>query len=110
MGRVVRRFEPVSTLVDVGRVQPKHRFGASRRGGQGTLFRRFGALDGDPLDLIFGVSWSPDDRSLLVDRSDLYIKDRRLLTIDSDTGQCTLLLRERDPKNVTAEWWSDWGS
>jgi dipeptidyl-peptidase-4 len=66
------------------------------------------ALDGEPMDLIFGVSWSPDDRSLLVDRSDLYIKDRRLLTVDSNTGQCTVLLRERDAKNVTAEWWSDW--
>ena len=69
---------------------------------------KWAALDGEPMDLIFGVSWSPDDRRLLVDRSDLYIKDRRLLTVQSDTGQSTLLLRERDPKNVTAEWWSDW--
>ena len=65
-------------------------------------------LDGGPMDLIFGVSWSPDDRTLLVDRSDLYVKDRRLLTVQSDTGRSTLLLREQDPKNVTAEWWSDW--
>jgi len=99
-----------TTLVQVKRPFPGEpselrRLGiVSARGGD----VKWAALDGDPLDLIFGVSWSPDDRSLLVDRSDLYIKDRRLLTIDSDTGQCTLLLRERDPKNVTAEWWSDW--
>jgi dipeptidyl-peptidase 4 len=65
-------------------------------------------LDGQPMDLIFGVSWSPDDKTLLVDRSDLYIKDRRLLVIQTDTGTSSLLLREQDPKNVTAEWWSTW--
>jgi dipeptidyl-peptidase 4 len=65
-------------------------------------------LGGDPLDLIFGVTWSPDSKTLLVDKSDLYIKDRRLLLIDPQTGHAKLLLRESDPKNVTAEWWSDW--
>jgi dipeptidyl-peptidase 4 len=65
-------------------------------------------LGSDPLDLIFGFSWSPDSKTLLVDKSDLYIKDRRLLLIDPQTGHAKLLLREADPKNVTAEWWSDW--
>ncbi len=65
-------------------------------------------LGGDPLDQIFGLAWSPDGRTLLVDKSDIYIKDRRLLLVDPSTGHARQLLREADPRNVTAEWWSDW--
>jgi len=65
-------------------------------------------LGSDPLGLIFGIAWSPDSRSLLVDKSDLYVKDRRLLLVNPETGRTTLLVHEQDPKNVTAEWWSDW--
>lgn len=69
---------------------------------------RWAALGGDPLDQIFAVAWSPDGATLLVDKSDLYIKDRRLLLVDPTTGLARQLLREADPNNVTAEWWSDW--
>jgi dipeptidyl-peptidase 4 len=65
-------------------------------------------LGGDPLDLFFGISWSPDSKTILVDKSDLYIKDRKLFLVDPVSGHAKLLLREVDPKNVTAEWWSDW--
>ena len=65
-------------------------------------------LRSDPLDLIFGVSWSPDSKTVLVDKSDLYIKDRRLLLVNPENGKASLLLREADPKNVTDEWWADW--
>jgi len=65
-------------------------------------------LGGDPMDQIFSVVWSPDDKSLLVDKSDLYIKDRHLLLIDASDGHARVLLEEADPKNVTAEWWADW--
>jgi dipeptidyl-peptidase-4 len=65
-------------------------------------------LGTDPLDLIFGVAWSPDSKTLLVDKSDLYIKDRRLLLVNPENGKASLLLREADPKNVTDEWWADW--
>jgi dipeptidyl-peptidase-4 len=65
-------------------------------------------LGGDPLDQIFSMSWSPDGKTLLIDKSDLYIKDRRLLLVDADRGVTQPLLREVDPKNVTAEWWADW--
>jgi len=65
-------------------------------------------LGGDPQDQIFGVSWSPDGRTLLVDESDLYIKDRRLLLVDAASGQARRLLNEVDSHNVTAEWWSAW--
>ena len=69
---------------------------------------RWIALPGAPMDLLFGVSWSPDGRSLLVDRSDLYIKHRRLLQIDAATAATRTLVQEDDPRNVTAEWWSAW--
>lgn len=65
-------------------------------------------LGGDPLDLIFDVAWSPESKKLLIDKSDLYIKDRRLLLIAPESGKATLLLREQDAKNVTAEWWAAW--
>ena len=77
----------------------------SARSGRASPIR-WATLDGTPMDLLFGFSWSPDSHTLLVDRSDLYIKDRRLLLIDTSTGASTLLLRQQDPKNVTAEWWS----
>jgi len=66
------------------------------------------ALGGSPLDQFFAISWSPDGKTILVDKSDLYIKDRRLLLVDPSSGQAKRLLQEVDPKNVTADWWSDW--
>jgi dipeptidyl-peptidase-4 len=65
-------------------------------------------LGGDPMDQIFSVSWAPDDKTLLVDKSDLYIKDRHLLLIDPSDGRARVLLEEADRKNVTAEWWAEW--
>jgi len=69
---------------------------------------RWAALGGDPMDQIFSFGWSPDDETLLVDKSDLYIKDRHLLLVDPNDGRARVLLEEADPKNVTAEWWADW--
>lgn len=62
----------------------------------------------NPLDEFSSVAWSPDSKSLLVDRNDLYIKDRRLMIVDASSGASRVLLRETDPHNVTAEWWADW--
>ncbi len=66
-------------------------------------------LGGDPVDLIFSYSWSPDSRSLLVDRSDLFVKDRRLLIVDPGGGGVRTLRSLPDTANVSAEWWADWG-
>jgi dipeptidyl-peptidase 4 len=66
------------------------------------------SLEGNPLDQIFSVAWSPDGATLLVDTSDLYIKERRLMLVDPANGRSRQLLREVDPHNVTAEWWADW--
>jgi dipeptidyl-peptidase-4 len=69
---------------------------------------KWSALPGSPLDQVFSVEWSPDGAALLVDTSDVYIKERRLVLIDPATAGSTLLLREADPHNVTAEWWAGW--
>jgi dipeptidyl-peptidase-4 len=69
---------------------------------------QWASLPGSPLDPIFSVEWSPDSSALLVDSGDLYIKERRLLQVNPATGGATLLLREVDPHNVTAEWWAAW--
>ena len=65
-------------------------------------------LGPERMDLIFDVAWSPDSKTVLVDKSDLYIKSRRILLVDAANGEATHLFKEADPKNVTAEWWADW--
>jgi dipeptidyl-peptidase-4 len=82
--------------------------GVGSGGGGGGGGVRWVDLGGDPLDQFFGIAWSPDGRSLLVDTSDLYIKDRRLLLVDAASGAFRRLQREAEPNNVTAEWWCDW--
>jgi dipeptidyl-peptidase-4 len=91
-----------------GEPSAERRLGVISADGGPEAAVRWVDLGSDPLDLIFGITWSPDSSSLLVDKSDLYIKDRRLLLVNPGTGHATLLVREQDPKNVTAEWWSDW--
>lgn len=65
-------------------------------------------LGPDLEDQIFAVAWSPDGRQLLVDKSDLYIKDRRIVIADTASLATRTLVHEADPANVTAEWWADW--
>lgn len=88
-----------------GEPSPARRLGVVAAAGGDVHWMDLGK---NPLDQIFGVHWSPDGRQLLVDKSDLYIKDRRLLILDPESGKSHLLLQEIDPHNVTAEWWSDW--
>jgi dipeptidyl-peptidase 4 len=99
-----------SRLVEVKRAFPgepsaTRRLGVIAVDGSGLQWMEIGD---NPLDQIFNVRWSPDDSRLLVDKSDLYIKDRRLLIVDTDSGKAQPLLREVDAHNVTAEWWADW--
>jgi dipeptidyl-peptidase-4 len=63
---------------------------------------------GSPLDPLFSYEWSPASRALLVDTSDLYVKDRRLLSIDTESGRFTEIYREVNPSNVTAQWSASW--
>ncbi|MEP7184526.1 MAG: prolyl oligopeptidase family serine peptidase [Rhodanobacter sp.] len=88
-----------------GEPSPSRRIGViSAAGGQVQWMD----LGNNPLDQIFSVRWSPDSRRMLVDKSDLYVKDRRLLLLDPDTGRSQLLLREANPHNVSSDWWADW--
>ena len=63
---------------------------------------------GKPGDPIFSYRWSPDGRRLLVDRSDLYVKDRHIVSVESETGIAQEIYREAEPENVTAEWQAEW--
>jgi dipeptidyl-peptidase-4 len=67
-------------------------------------------LGPDPLDLIFTYAWSPQSDRLLVDKSDLFVKDRRILLLDAATAQARVLVQERDSLNVTAEWRTAWSA
>jgi len=68
------------------------------------------ALEGNPEDLVFSISWSPDGQTLLVDRADLYIKHRWIRLLNPKDGQGRTFYEERDEHNVTAEWWADWAA
>ena len=98
---------PETTLHEVRRPFPgepaeRRRLGIVAATGGPVLFADLG---GDPQDLFYGVSWSPDSKALLVDRSDLYIKSRRLSLVDVATGRPALLVEERDPENGAGQWW-----
>ncbi len=60
------------------------------------------------VDPIFGYHWSPDGTRLLVDTSDLYVKDRRILSVNAETGEAEVLYREQDPNNIQASWQVEW--
>jgi dipeptidyl-peptidase-4 len=62
----------------------------------------------DRQDPIFSFRWSPDSQSILLDTSDLYVKDRRLLVAAAASGSARMLYREQEPENVSAEWDADW--
>ncbi len=65
-------------------------------------------LEAKPTESIFSYRWSPDGRRLLVDRSDLYVKSRRILLVDAGGGGVSELYREDDALNVTAYWQAEW--
>jgi dipeptidyl-peptidase 4 len=68
------------------------------------------SLAGEPDDLVFGIAWSPDSHSLLVDRADLLIKHRWIRVLNVTTGVSRTVYEEHDAANVTAEWWADWSA
>lgn len=60
------------------------------------------------VDPVFSYRWSPDGSRLLVDTSDLYVKDRQILSVNAKTGAADVLYREQDPNNVQAYWQAEW--
>ena len=69
---------------------------------------RWLALGGDAQDYIHTIAWSPDARELLVDSSDLYAKHRRVLIAKATDGRVETWYEERDPRNVSTDWWAAW--
>jgi dipeptidyl-peptidase-4 len=65
-------------------------------------------LGAEPMDVIHGYAWSPVRAELAIDKSDVFVKDRRIVLADAATGATTTLVREQEPGNVSAEWWIDW--
>jgi dipeptidyl-peptidase-4 len=58
----------------------------------------------DRLDVLHGIAWSPDGTSIVLDVSDVFVKHRRILSIDPAIGAVRTLVEEREPMNVSAEW------
>jgi dipeptidyl-peptidase-4 len=71
---------------------------------------RWADLGPEPMDLIFSYSWSPRGDQLAVDKSDLFVKDRRILLVDAATSATRVLVQERDSMNVSAEWRTVWAA
>jgi dipeptidyl-peptidase-4 len=88
-----------------GDPSPKFRLGVVSVAGGPT---RWIDLDSAPMDPIFGLEWSGDSTRLVVDTSDLYVKDRRILIVDAASGKTRLLVRERNPLNVQELWQVAW--
>ncbi len=65
-------------------------------------------LGPERMDLMHGYEWSPDGSLLAIDKSDVFVKDRRILVADATTGAVRELVREQEPLNVTAEWQIEW--
>ena len=65
-------------------------------------------LGGEPTDILFTWAFSPRGDALLVDKSDVFVKDRRVLVADVATGATRLLVREQEADNVSAEWRAAW--
>jgi dipeptidyl-peptidase-4 len=109
--RVIPDYLPdETTTTEVPRALPGEE-SASRRLGLVSLQSgepRWMDLGPNRLDEIFTYAFAPDGRSLLVDKSDLYVKDRRLLIVDPTTGTPRELYRERNPNNVQAQWEAAW--
>jgi dipeptidyl-peptidase-4 len=88
--------------------------------GETSELRRVGVVSlGDPnvrwlelgperMDIIHGMEWSPKGLTLALDKSDVFVKDRRIVLVDGATGTVRDLVREQEPMNVTAEWQVKW--
>ncbi len=62
----------------------------------------------DRLDIVHGAQWSPDGTRLLLDVSDVFVKDRRILVFATNAGTVSTLVEEQEPNNVSAEWQVSW--
>ncbi len=58
----------------------------------------------DRFDVVHGAQWSSDGTRIVLDVSDVFVKHRRILSIDPSIGTIRTLVEEREPANVSAEW------
>ncbi len=65
-------------------------------------------LGSERMDIIHGVEWSPTRLELAIDKSDVFVKDRRIVVVDATSLSMRELVREQEPLNVTAEWQVKW--
>lgn len=65
-------------------------------------------LGPNPLDEIFAYEWAPDGHALAVDKSDVFVKDRRIIVVEPSTGVVREWYREQNAENVTAQWVVRW--
>lgn len=65
-------------------------------------------LGPDRFDIIHDLAWSPRGATLAIDKSDVFVKDRRIVTVDAASLAVRELVRERDSLNVQAEWETAW--
>ena len=87
-----------------GEEPPSRRIGVVEANGGDIAWLDLTAPATDP---IFSYRWSSRGE-ILVDRSDLYVKDRRILSIDPSTGASREWYREANLLNVTAYWQAEW--
>jgi dipeptidyl-peptidase-4 len=88
-----------------GEESPSRRLGVVRLTASDPTFMNLGP---NRLDQIFSYSFSPDGQTVLVDKSDVFVKDRRLLLLDANAGTARELYREQNPNNVHAQWDAQW--
>jgi dipeptidyl-peptidase-4 len=109
--RVIPDYLPEeTTTTEVPRALPGEE-STSRRLGVASVpagETRWMDLGPNPLDEIFSYAFAPDGRTMLVDKSDVYVKDRRLLLLDPASGRPRELYREQNPDNVQAQWQAAW--
>ena len=99
-----------TSFVEIRRPFPGETSDGRRLGVVGADGRDLRWVDLGPerMDVIFGYEWDPAGRQLAVDKSDVFVKDRRILLVDAASLATTLLVRENEPENVTAQWWIAW--
>ncbi len=102
--------KPEVELVRVRRPYPGEEPARVRLGvvgvGQGAI-PRFFDLGGTRVDPIFSYRWSGEG-NLLVDTSDLYVKNRRILVVEPGSTAVREVYREEEPENVSAYWQAEW--
>lgn len=98
--REVRRAYPGEPAV-------KQRLGVVSASPETEGIRWLDWSDREP-DMILSHRWSPDGRSIALDTSDLYAKDRRIFVVDVKPGRPLIprpVAADRDPLNETYYFW-----